>query len=393
MDVRCEKCAVEYDFDSAQLPEEGLQVECGTCGHRFRVSPGESNSGWQLKYPDGTIESVPELSTLQKLIVERKIKPDAQISRTGKRWRPINEIAELSSFFQISGSPELTQGASTGVGSEKGWESGESFFSDSLKSETPNDSFTSRETQYAEYYKKRRRKLILSAFVLCGVIALGAAAIFIRGGGALPEEFQVLFKPIEPEPTSEIVEPPLTPSPKEKGSELLPDDKIEQVALSENKPAPVPTPKPPEPKVKAEVVAPASPALVEKPSTAPTPANSALSVDELIKQADRNRERDRPNSAVALYEKVLSKDKNHFEAMAGIAWCLMDLKQFDRSIRMFNQVLAKEPTFGDAHMGLAEIYRFQGKLRAAKKHYRAYLDMSPNGSEAGFAKSMLRQLE
>ena len=135
---------------------------------------------------------------------------------------------------------------------------------------------------------------------------------------------------------------------------------------------------------------PASAAVV---SAKQEPASKALSTAAMLAKADRYRERDRPNGALVLYEKVLAKNAASLPAMTGIAWCLLDLKRFDQSIRMFNRVLAKAPRVGDAHMGLAEIYRFQGDSEGAKKHYRAYLEISPNGSEAGFAKSMLRQLQ
>jgi predicted Zn finger-like uncharacterized protein len=413
MDVRCEKCAVEYEFDSAQLPTAGIQVECGTCGHRFRVSPSGETTGWKIRYVDGTIETVSELSTLQKLIVEQKVRSDAQISRTGKRWRPIDEIAELSSLFQVSSGAREGEGVGSGLGSTAGWESGEPFFSDSVEPDAPRDSISSRETQYAEYYQRRSRKLGGIAVLLCGIILAGGVSLFIKGEGALPVELQFFSRWKEKFPSAES--PPASSSIiSEEGAIEENSPSSEPVTAVAPAPEPVPEPAPepvpeaapePVPEAAPEPVPEAVPEPVPEPapevtvkaeaSPPPSPSEPAavVSAEELLGKANWNRERDRPNSALSLYEKVLSQDENNIDAMAGIAWCLLDLKRYGQSIRMFNQVLTKAPRFGDAHMGLAEIYRFQGEPTAAKKHYRAYLEILPNGSEAGFAKSMLRQLQ
>ena len=37
MDVRCERCKTEYEFDDARITEAGVTVKCTTCGHVFKV--------------------------------------------------------------------------------------------------------------------------------------------------------------------------------------------------------------------------------------------------------------------------------------------------------------------------------------------------------------------
>ena len=119
----------------------------------------------------------------------------------------------------------------------------------------------------------------------------------------------------------------------------------------------------------------------------------APSPQEMLRSANRLRERDRPAEALILYEKLLEQKSSSISALIGMAWCLFDLQRFEQSIAMFNRVLVEKPNMGDAHMGLAEIKRFQGNSIEAKKHYRSYLALSPQGVEAGLAKSMLRRLD
>ena len=37
MDVKCEKCSTEYEFDDGKVTEAGITVKCTNCGHLFRV--------------------------------------------------------------------------------------------------------------------------------------------------------------------------------------------------------------------------------------------------------------------------------------------------------------------------------------------------------------------
>src|SRR5260370_14506334 len=37
MEVRCERCKTEYDFEDTGVPEAGVAVQCTTCGHVFNV--------------------------------------------------------------------------------------------------------------------------------------------------------------------------------------------------------------------------------------------------------------------------------------------------------------------------------------------------------------------
>lgn len=151
MDVRCRQCGTEYELDDARVAAAGTTVKCSNCGHVFKVLPGGSTrdaSGtvraapgpeptpplgsppsqppaptappqpapvgdWMVKKVDGQIFRFKELTTLQKWIVERKVVRDDEISRTGRSWKKLGEIAELTSFFQVVEAAESAQRAVT----------------------------------------------------------------------------------------------------------------------------------------------------------------------------------------------------------------------------------------------------------------------------------------
>lgn len=121
MDVRCEKCLTEYDFDDAQVPEAGVTVKCTTCGFVFKVkkrvvaapAPGRTDEfapdaaqidrsrEWKIRQPSGNVFTCRELTTLQKWIVERKVAREDEISLSGDQWKRLGDIPELAGFFLV----------------------------------------------------------------------------------------------------------------------------------------------------------------------------------------------------------------------------------------------------------------------------------------------------
>ena len=158
MDVRCNRCGTEYELDDARVAQSGTTVKCSSCGHVFKVlqsgqtqsatppepsapvrrnpplntetptlgsfpspglfaaapapAPAPAGGGeWMVKKTDGQTFRFRELTTLQKWIVERKVGRDDEISRSGKSWKKLGEIAELTSFFQVVEAAEAAQRA------------------------------------------------------------------------------------------------------------------------------------------------------------------------------------------------------------------------------------------------------------------------------------------
>lgn len=132
MDVKCERCGTEYEFDDAKVTAAGITVKCTHCGHLFKVvreeapsepvpqrtppggipaSEGVSRSPiptrWRIRRATGEELEFNDLTTLQQWILERKVAPEDQISKTGDSWKPLGSIVELSSFFlAVQGAPE-----------------------------------------------------------------------------------------------------------------------------------------------------------------------------------------------------------------------------------------------------------------------------------------------
>ncbi len=110
MDVRCEKCGTEYELDESKLKASGVTVKCTSCGHMFKVRRKSAKAGagakggelrtWLVKMEDGEIRACYELATLRDWIAAGEVSPACTISRTGKKWKRLGEIAELAAFFQ-----------------------------------------------------------------------------------------------------------------------------------------------------------------------------------------------------------------------------------------------------------------------------------------------------
>jgi predicted Zn finger-like uncharacterized protein len=130
MEVRCERCKTEYDFDDTRVPDAGVAVQCTTCGHVFKVKkkavlitlplqPGETTPvttaapeprqpapavqrEWKVRQPNGAQFTFRELTTLQKFIVERKVGRDDEISLVGtEHWKRLGNIPALAPFFTV----------------------------------------------------------------------------------------------------------------------------------------------------------------------------------------------------------------------------------------------------------------------------------------------------
>ena len=158
MDVRCEKCQTEYELDEARLKPGGVTVKCTNCGHTFKVrkrattnvgtpvggqapiaspapaprsaptpapaprppradsifdeerptqvaddeAPTTVERQWLLRLDNGEQKSCRELATLQQWIISGVVSRESLISRTGKTWKRLGDIADLSQYFAIA---------------------------------------------------------------------------------------------------------------------------------------------------------------------------------------------------------------------------------------------------------------------------------------------------
>jgi predicted Zn finger-like uncharacterized protein len=109
MDVTCERCGTEYDFDETLVSERGTTVKCTNCGHLFKVfRPGAEGADaagarpWAIRRRDGATETLATLRDLQRRITEGALSEEDLISRSGEGWKRLGDIAELETFFQAA---------------------------------------------------------------------------------------------------------------------------------------------------------------------------------------------------------------------------------------------------------------------------------------------------
>ena len=105
MDVTCERCGTEYEFDETLVSDRGTTVKCTHCGHLFKVfRPGADGAtrAWNIRKRDGTTQRLTSLRDLQRLITEGALAEHDEISRSGEGWKPLGAIAELQTFFEAA---------------------------------------------------------------------------------------------------------------------------------------------------------------------------------------------------------------------------------------------------------------------------------------------------
>ncbi len=110
MDVTCDKCQTEYEFDDALVSEQGTSVRCTQCGHRFKVrrpTGGSAPEVWIVRTVDGLALEFRALRELKNAIASGKVGRDDVLSRGAGRPRRLASIAELEPFFTVQPRPML----------------------------------------------------------------------------------------------------------------------------------------------------------------------------------------------------------------------------------------------------------------------------------------------
>ena len=103
MEVLCERCQTEYDFDDALVSERGTTVKCTNCGHQFRIfrpkSVSASPERWVVRTSDGRDLVFTSLRDLQRAITRGQVGRQDTLTRGGLPTRALSSIAELEPFF------------------------------------------------------------------------------------------------------------------------------------------------------------------------------------------------------------------------------------------------------------------------------------------------------
>lgn len=118
MDVRCERCSTEYEFDDALVSDKGTTVKCMSCGHQFRVqrpSALKAPDKWLVRRPGGEELVFVSLRELQKAIAAHQVGKEDHLFRGALRARALGSIPELQPFFDRAQRP-TTKATSRGLG-------------------------------------------------------------------------------------------------------------------------------------------------------------------------------------------------------------------------------------------------------------------------------------
>ena len=106
MDVRCNRCDTEYEFDDALISERGTTVKCTNCGFQFKIYPGKgaglAPERWVVRTASGRELVYTSLRELQRGIADKKVVASDLLSRGKQTPRPLGAIAELEPFFQVT---------------------------------------------------------------------------------------------------------------------------------------------------------------------------------------------------------------------------------------------------------------------------------------------------
>lgn len=121
MDVQCERCKTEYEFDDALVSGRGTTVRCTNCGHQFKVRRAEASEPgadkWVVRTAVGTDLTFLTLRELQRAILAKQVGRGDVLTRGNDLPRALGTIAELEPFFEgrTSSRPPPAGGVGTGA--------------------------------------------------------------------------------------------------------------------------------------------------------------------------------------------------------------------------------------------------------------------------------------
>ncbi|HXN32963.1 MAG TPA: zinc-ribbon domain-containing protein, partial [Polyangiaceae bacterium] len=103
MDVQCERCKTEYEFDDALVSGRGTTVRCTHCGHQFKVRRSEAGDAagdrWVVQTGTGQHLTFLTLRELQRAILAKQVARHDLLILGEAPPRALREITELEPFF------------------------------------------------------------------------------------------------------------------------------------------------------------------------------------------------------------------------------------------------------------------------------------------------------
>ena len=70
MQVVCDKCGARYEFEAADIPAEGYDAQCTSCGHIFFVSPEGDAPSRAMEMPTPAPEALAPEEPLAETMAE-----------------------------------------------------------------------------------------------------------------------------------------------------------------------------------------------------------------------------------------------------------------------------------------------------------------------------------
>jgi predicted Zn finger-like uncharacterized protein len=129
MDVTCDRCGTVYEFEEAMIASTGTTVKCTDCGHLFKVTRSAPAVGtsdppatlpddgrWRVRRTDGSLLTLESLAELTRLIGDGELGREDEISRTGRAWRRLGEVEELTPLFDARRRRPTPEGRALNLG-------------------------------------------------------------------------------------------------------------------------------------------------------------------------------------------------------------------------------------------------------------------------------------
>ena len=90
--------------------------------------------------------------------------------------------------------------------------------------------------------------------------------------------------------------------------------------------------------------------------------------------------------AQALYERAGALQPDCFEARFNLGHVHHDLGRYTEARTCYESALGIDPGYPDGHFYLAVVLEKQGRSGDARRHWRAYLDLAPDGEWVDLAR-------
>jgi predicted Zn finger-like uncharacterized protein len=113
MDVTCERCHAEYEFDDALVGARGTMVRCTECDATFRVAaPGRGSDHFRVVSPGGAVKDYENLRELREAVRDGVVDGNFLLVDGDGGGRPLSSVDELRDWLRDSPIPLI--GATTG---------------------------------------------------------------------------------------------------------------------------------------------------------------------------------------------------------------------------------------------------------------------------------------